>query len=122
MQIRSSVFLIGLALAGCASPPPPSAIPQAAVVPAAGVPAPGVHGTILAMRPVPAKAPEPARVLLAGFAGRAPSAAELFEFIVRTESGGVIAVVQPRAPGLHAGATVRVIQGTQTRIDAMRSE
>jgi outer membrane lipoprotein SlyB len=120
MPLRSASFCTLLLLAGCAAHTEQPA-PKVQVAPPAGVP-----GTILAMRPVRAEAPEPARILLSGLgtgtwgapAAGAAGGDNIFEFIVRTESGTTISVVQPRANGLHPGERISILRGVQTRIDA----
>jgi hypothetical protein len=120
MPLRSASFFALLLLAGCAThteQPPP----KVQIAPPVGVP-----GTILAMRPVMAEAPEPARILLSGLgtsirgasAEGAPVSNPIFEFIVRTESGTTISVVQPRTNGLHPGERISILRGVQTRIGA----
>lgn len=123
MALRSASFCALLLLAGCAAHTE-QPVPKAQTAPPAGLP-----GTILAMRPVPAEAPEPARILLSSLGTRSAAAEDrhgddphgdnhIFEFIVRTESGTTISVVQPRANGLHPGERVSILRGVQTRIDA----
>ncbi len=106
-----------LLLAGCATHQEP-AVPKAQAAPPAGL-----HGTILAMRPVPAEAPGPARVVLANLGTKgAVVAGQVFEFIVRTETGTTISIVQPQTNGLHPGERVSILQGAETRIDAPASD
>lgn len=127
MPLRPAIFCALLVLAGCAArtEPPPAPKAQAAPVPkaqAAPVPA-GVPGVILAMRPVAPENPEPAHILLAGLG--TPDAfahGQVFEFIVRTDSGAMISIVQPRTGGLHAGEHVSILRGAETRIDAPASD
>jgi len=113
MPLRPASFCALLLIAGCATRAEPPA-PKAHAAPPAGVP-----GTILAMRPVPAETPEPARILLSGLGteGTRP-ANDVFEFIIRTASGTTISVVQPRTNGLHPGERVSILRGAETRIDA----
>ncbi|MGA3399795.1 MAG: hypothetical protein ABSC95_11290 [Acetobacteraceae bacterium] len=113
MSLRPASFCALLLLAGCATlPEPPVAKAQAA-------PPAGMHGTILAMRPVPAASPGPARLLLSSLGTQgAFVAGHVFEFIVRTEGGTMISIVQPDAIGLHPGERVSIVQGAETRIEA----
>lgn len=113
MPLRPASFCALLLLAGCATPAEPPVAKAQAAPPAA------VRGTILAMRPVPAESAEPTRILLSSLGTQgAPAAGEIFEFIVRTESGTTISVVQPRTSGLHPGEGVSILRGAETRIDA----
>ncbi|HVC59341.1 MAG TPA: hypothetical protein VND19_03115 [Acetobacteraceae bacterium] len=113
MPFRSAGFCALLVLAGCATQ-----VKQPLPKARAARPA-GVRGTILAMRPVPAESPEPARILLSSLGSQgAQPAAGVFEFIVRTASGSTIAVVQPRTVGLRPGEPVSILRGQNTRIEA----
>jgi outer membrane lipoprotein SlyB len=124
MPLRSAIFCTLLLLAGCAAHTGQPA-PQVQVAPPAAVP-----GTILAMRPVMAEAPEPARILLSGLgagtwgapAQSSTGGGNIFEFIVRTDVGTTISVVQPRANGLHPGERISILRGVQTRIDALPTD
>jgi outer membrane lipoprotein SlyB len=106
-------FCLLLLLNGCVAPPQ-----KAQIVP----PAAASRGTIVAVRPVPVGAPEPARVLLSGLAGAGPSDGDhVYEFIVRTENGAMISVVQPESAVLLPGEHVSILRGAETRIDALPS-
>jgi outer membrane lipoprotein SlyB len=112
MPLRPAIFC-ALLLAGCA------AHTEVPVPKAQAVPQTGSRGTILAMRPVPAETSGPARILLSSLAAQnAPVDEPSFEFIVRTESGTTISIVQPQTNGLHPGERVSILHGTETRIDA----
>jgi hypothetical protein len=117
MSLRPASFCVLLLLAGCAThteQPPP----KAAAAPVMPTPA-GVHGAILAMRPVPAEPGGPARILLSSLGGLdAPASNHIFEFIVRTDIGTTISIVQPQAEGLHVGERVSILRGGATRIEA----
>jgi hypothetical protein len=134
MSLRSAGFYTGLLLAGCAlhhgSPPdgtaagPPetawaASAPSGTAQRAAASPKPALptrRGVILAMRPVPV-AGTAARLLLAGFDHAArtavadPAEPAGVEIIVRTNGGTLLSIVQPAAPGLHAGEPVRLVHG-----------
>jgi outer membrane lipoprotein SlyB len=113
MPLRPGIFC-ALLLAGCATHAEQPA-PQAQTGPAASS---GVPGIILAMRPVRAEGPGPARVLLAGLGTPGTlSADDVYEFIVRTDSGTTISIVQPRTNGLRRGEHVRILRGAETRIE-----
>jgi hypothetical protein len=126
MPLRPAIFC-GLLLAGCATHAEQSA-PQAQQTPAAVtqkalVTPAGMAGIVLAMRPVPAERPGPARVVLAGLGTPGSvSADHVYEFIVRTESGTTISIVQPRTNDLHTGEQVSILRGASTRIDARASD
>ena len=127
MPLRPASFCLLLLLAGCATHPeqpvPTAQTPEQTVQKAQIAPPAGVPGTILAMRPVPAVGPGPARTVLAGLGTQGtPADADIFEFIVRTESGTTISIVQPRTNGLHAGERVSILRGAETRIDASLSD
>jgi outer membrane lipoprotein SlyB len=138
MPLRSAIFCALLLLSGCTTQSHPTA-PKAQIAPPAGMP-----GIILAMRPVAAENPEPARILLSGLGtlgdsggdslaggpgharGDAPRDAQadsrLFEFIVRTQDGTTIAIVQPETHNLHPGEHVSIVRGAETRIEAPESD
>jgi hypothetical protein len=120
MPLRPASFCVLLLLAGCAThAEQPAPIAQAALVAPAPPPPAGVHGTILAMRPVPAEPRGPARILLSSLGGSDTFAdGHIFEFIVRTENGTTISIVQPQTDGLHTGERVSILGGAETRIEA----
>jgi hypothetical protein len=112
--LQAAGFCLLLLLNGCASAPS-----QTRIVPSAAA----WRGIILAVRPVTAGAAEPARVLLSGLGSEGPSGSDhIFEFIVRTESGALISVVQPASTALRPGEHVSIMHGAETRIDALSSE
>jgi hypothetical protein len=117
MSLRTASFCTLLLLVGCAVHTEQPAPKVQATRPA------GDPGIILAMRPVRADSPEPARILLSGLDAHGAFAdGQVFEFIVRTESGTTIAIVQPRASGLRPGEHVSILHGTETRIDVAASD
>ncbi len=117
MPLRPASLCTLLLLAGCAMHPETPVEKAKITLPAAPLPKP--HGTILAMRPVPAEARDPARVVLAGLGTKGTIVeGQIFEFIVRTEYGTTISIVQPQSGGLHPGERVSIVQGAETRIDA----
>lgn len=68
------------------------------------------------MRPVPPPAmARPLRaVLFAGDEGAGQGA--MVEFIVRTDEGATLSIVQDNGAGLHAGDRVVVLRGGRTRL------
>jgi outer membrane lipoprotein SlyB len=112
MQLRAGSFCALLLIVGCATRTEP-AMPRAQAAQAAGL-----HGTILAMRPVPAQTQGPALRVLSSLGTPAAADNHVFEFIVRMASGTVIAVVQPQANNLRPGDQVSILHGTETRIEA----
>jgi hypothetical protein len=116
MPLRPGIFCGLLVLLGCATHAEPPAGNAQVTAPVS------LRGTILAIRPVPVEPPGPVRVVLAGLGGPGASAdgAE-FEFIVRTQIGTTISVVQPLTGGLRAGDSVSIRRGAETRIDALVS-
>lgn len=116
MPLRSTSFCALLLLAGCATQTK-SPVSNAQAPPPAGMP-----GTILAMRPVPAEPPEPTRVLLSSLGGQnAQADSAVYEFIIRTENGTTMSIVQPLTNGLHPGERVSILRGAETRIDTPAS-
>jgi hypothetical protein len=127
MPLRSAIFCAVLLLSGCTTQSHPAAS-KAPIAPPVGV-----SGVILAMRPVAAENPEPARILLSGLGfdadsgtagalGDARGDSRVFEFIVRTQDGTTIAIVQPETGSLHPGERVSILHGAETRIEAAASE
>lgn len=108
-RVLASAGLL-LSLAGCAAPAP-GRNAHAARVPG------GQWGTIVAMRPVPAVAPRPVRRLLRGF-GDGRAATDATEFIVRTDAGATLSIVQVDQPALHTGERVGILPATPARITA----
>jgi len=116
MPLRSTSFCALLLLASCVTQSKPPASKAQAPPPA------GVPGTILAMRPVPTDPLEPTRVLLSSLGGQnAQADSAVYEFIVRTESGTTMSIVQPLTNGLHPGEHVSILRGAETRIDTPAS-
>jgi outer membrane lipoprotein SlyB len=115
MALRpASLPALLMLLAGCTASTP-QVLPKAASAPVRGI-----RGTILAMRPVTAEPAGPARIVLSGLAVQDTVVDDhAYEFIVRTESGTTISVVQPRISDLHAGERVSILPGAETRIDAL---
>lgn len=96
-------------LAGCAAQHPHI---QAGARPSSA----GTRGTIVAMRAVPGTAPQPVQLLFDRLGAVVPLRG-VTEFIVRTDAGDTVAVVQPATAGLHPGDRVDIERGLQTRID-----
>jgi hypothetical protein len=117
MPLQPASFCLLLLLAGCVTHT------EQPVTRAQTAPSAGMRGIILAMRPVPAETPALARVLLSGLGTPGTSADDhVFEFIVRTDTGTTISIVQPRTSDLHAGERVSILRGAETRIDAPASD
>jgi len=114
MPLRTASFCL-LLLTGCAT----HAEQPVPVVAQTGASHAGLRGIILAMRPVPTANAAPARVLLSGLdAPNGIDAASVYEFIIRTDDGSTISIVQPRMNGMHAGEPVTIVRGAETRIEA----
>jgi hypothetical protein len=110
-SLRSAIFLAGLiALAGCASPKPAEVVAQPA--PANG------SATILSMRTVQRNpAATPIRtVLLAESVGSNDTGEALVEFIVRTDDGAVLSIVQTNESGFRNGDRVVIVRDTRTHL------
>lgn len=61
------------------------------------------------MRRVPTASVQPVQLLLSDASPQdSATGLQLFEFIVRTDNGTTIAVVQPDAADLHPGEAVRI--------------
>lgn len=106
-------------LAACATngAPQTAASPKApnqAAGAAAGTP---VHAVILTVRPVQRTESGTAGLLPIGFdqASAVPNSAE---YIVQTDDGTTLAIVQPAQPGLHPGQDVTIGQGDRTTLIA----
>jgi len=103
-------------LPGCAAPP---AHPiQAAIAKAAPATTSRDFGTILAVRPVPERDPQPVRVVLQQLGGSG-AASGTEEIIVRSDTGETLAVVQPDAPTLRPGARVAILRGLPTLLSPL---
>jgi outer membrane lipoprotein SlyB len=105
-------LVVAAALAGCA----PSN-PAAPASNSTGQPAAPRNGTILSMRNVTVPAGQgPLRKLLADSGDTQPvgasNAAQLTEFIVRTDEGATLSVVQANSLGLHPGDRVMILHDT----------
>jgi outer membrane lipoprotein SlyB len=119
MTLRSGIFCVLMMLAGCAM----QAEQSAPKVQAAPTRPAGVAGTILAMRPVVPERPGPTRILLSSLGGTGENSdAHVFEFIVRTQSGTTLAIVQPQTGDLRPGERVSILSGTETHINAAPSD
>ncbi len=110
------VMAVAAVLAACAAKPVP-AVPVVSGAAAAAFPA----GVIVALRPLPpwnGKAPADARgTVLSAIGVPSPAAhwgADEREFVVRTDGGGTLSVVQ-RAEGLIPGQRVEVLPGDRLR-------
>lgn len=105
--LLSLVTLAGIV--GCA----PANPPKSAVQPtAAGT------GTILSMRAVaPHAGAAPLRAaLLAGGSGQDDENRALVEFIVRTDDGATLSIVQSNTDGFRNGDHVIIVRGDRTRL------
>lgn len=120
LRFFASACLLG-GLAGCGAPPRATAAVHAPpIVADQAVHWVGERGTILATRPVPSTDPRPVWRLLARLGGGPPTVGTV-EFIVRREDGGLLAVVQPAAPGLRTGRQVLILPGMPARIGPLPS-
>jgi hypothetical protein len=101
-----------LGVARCAAPPATSTVTSVPAEPS--LPA-GQRGTILALRVVPDSTGTPVQALLRRISGTTlpPGATE---FIVRTDDGSTLAVVQPTDPALRRGSRVAILRGEQTQL------
>jgi hypothetical protein len=112
-MLRSTSLLLSLALgagiAGCAPAAPPKAAVQAA---------PAGTGTILAIREVGRHAAvEPLRAaLLADGSGHDGGNGPQVEFIVRSDDGATLSVVQANEPGFRKGDRVVILHDDRTRL------
>ncbi len=97
-----------LALASCASQAPKP------VVVDTKIPA---HAVILMIRPVQAGDPRAAGLLRIG-PDAAPTLTGKAEYVVRTDDGATLAIVQAADPGLRPGAFVTVSRGEQATLAA----
>ena len=114
LRFLASACLLA-ALTGCAAPRPAPAPPSVAVA----RPATAERGTILVVRPVPVHAPQPVQVLLRRLGSGDAMLAGTAEFIVRSDAGATLAVVQPADPALRPGQRVSIARGTPTLLDPL---
>jgi outer membrane lipoprotein SlyB len=104
------IRLVGLSLlAGCAVTTGPAISAPAAL---------GTHTSIVAVRPVPALVGDgmAARVL-----GSASHPVNLAEFIVRTDDGRTLSVVQPADAALKPGTSALLTAGARPRLTPAKS-
>jgi outer membrane lipoprotein SlyB len=105
-------------LAGCA----PAHTPASAAQATGGRPIATSTGTILSMRVVmPQSSPAPWRAGFLAASGASGATVQgskdqLVEFIVRSEDGSVLSVVQTNVPGFHVGDRVIILRDDQTRL------
>jgi hypothetical protein len=104
------ICLAGVAttpVTGCTPAGPPSIVAR---------PATFASGRILSMRPVPPPASGgPLRAVL--FAGdNVAGQGAMVEFIVRTDGGATLSIVQDNGPGFHAGDRVVIVHGDRARL------
>ena len=95
-----------LALASCAPSPAPSS---------ASAPKNPAHAIIVTVRPV-LPGDTRAAALLRDSRDTTPTPAGTTEYILRTEDGGTLAVVQAADPALRPGAAVTVGRGERTTL------
>ncbi len=147
MPLRSAKFCMLLVLAGCATQ-----VERTQQNARAAPSPVDTLGTILAMRPVPVETSGPARILSSlsspslsspslgspsvgspsldnrssGSPGSGAAIAfsdgHLYEFIVRTEGGTTIAIVQPQQSNLQPGIRVSILRAAETRINAIAAD
>jgi len=114
--LRKSAFawlaLCANSVAGCAAQNPAAH--------GAALPAPhSVPGTILSLRNVPAGRNQDswrAALLADATATSTRDDAPLTEFIVRTDNGAMISIVQPNLAAFHQGDRVTIQQDNRTRL------
>ena len=102
------LMLAILMLASCGSPIPKSSVSE--------VKNPA-HGTILTVRPVPAGDPRAAGLLGIG-PDAVPHPAGNAEYVVRTDDGATVAIVQAADPALRPGAAVAIGRGDRAILAA----
>lgn len=109
MSVRLSLVnltcLLAVGLAGCGpgSPPPPPAAPALEL------------GTIVSVRPVLAPPAAAARILIAA-PGDGATERRAFEFIIRTDDGRTLSVVQSNDANFRIGDRVALTAGARTRL------
>jgi outer membrane lipoprotein SlyB len=110
LAIHPVVFVLLAGAAGCAPAKPPS--------PAAVQPASVSTGTILSMRAVAARASQdPLRAAMLTTGGSPNDGGRsLVEFIVRTDDGATLSIVQTNEPGFRSGDRVVIIRDDQTHL------
>ncbi|MGC1408206.1 MAG: hypothetical protein WA864_04565 [Acetobacteraceae bacterium] len=110
LTIYPVVFVLLAGVAGCApaKPPPPAAVQPASVS----------TGKILSMRGVAAHAsqdPLRAAMLTTG-ASPSDGSGSLVEFIVRTDDGATLSIVQTNEPGFRTGDRVVIMRDDLTHL------
>lgn len=99
------VCLLAAGLAGCVpgSPAPPPSAPALEL------------GTIVSVRPVVASPTAASRILIAAPGGGATER-RAFEFIIRTDDGRTLSVVQSNDANFRTGDRVALTAGARTRL------
>jgi outer membrane lipoprotein SlyB len=105
--MRTCILALILLLAGCAS----STAPQPAAPTAARS-----TGTIVSVRAVPPRSVDTPQVLVVETGRREEASLPMAEFIVRTDDGTTLSIVQEVQSDLHAGDRVMILRDHQTRL------
>ncbi len=111
--LRLSSYLLGMimsaGIAGCAPVKPPHSPPEPSQVTA---------GTILSMRSVysPAAADAMRAALLGSGSTPEKVSHPLTEFIVRTDDGPMMSIIQTNEPGFHVGDRVIILHRDRTQL------
>jgi outer membrane lipoprotein SlyB len=108
LTINPVVFVLLAGVAGCApARPPPAAVQSASVS----------EGTILSMRAVAAHASQdPLRAAMVTTGAPNDGGRSLMEFIVRTDDGATLSIVQMNEPGFRTGDRVVIMRDDLTHL------
>jgi hypothetical protein len=108
IQFRILCLITVCGATGCAAPAPPKIEAAPASVPTA---------TILSIRTVTTYASDgPLRAALPADAGPARPSSGLTEFIVRTDEGAMLSIVQANEAGFRSGDRVVILRDGTTRL------
>ena len=109
-RILAFPVLMTLAIGGCApgKPVPPPAAASARSGPG--------QGTIVSVRPVVAPPSAASRILIAGISGHGDAVRAVSEFIVRTDDGRTLSLVQSNEANFRQGDRVALTAGARTRL------
>jgi outer membrane lipoprotein SlyB len=108
-SILPACFIMLSGIAGCApaKPPPPAAVQPASVS----------TGTILSMRAVAARASQdPLRAAMLTTGASPNDSSRSVEFIVRTDDGATLSIVQTNEPGFRTGDRVVIMRDDLTHL------
>lgn len=108
---RIAPLLVASLLAGCAAPAPRVVAPgPEAVIPGR------IEATVVTIRPVPPATAQGSGAVLAAMGAPAGQTDGSAEFILRTDQGEVLSIVQPGMVGLTPGARVVVLTSPRLQI------